>query len=245
MPWYRYIPAVSLANDPFPPWNTQSGNDTDSNICKVLYHNQQCWCWDTFLHSLTFLNTILNILSPFSLKVDIQWKVETNAGETADGNWLTVRQVNCDGVFALVGLSFQAAIWVTQEKSPMARTDSAAHCFTCAENSCRKIISRPAIHLKAIHSSSTIASTQYLIHLPYSGSLHAFKKHFSQFCVTDPSFMLHFSCDRNPTGKPRVNAPPRPARGPTAAQSCQVIRLVNIPQINSGSIIKPHCYLIP
>ena len=127
----------------------------------------------------------------------------------------------------------------------MARTDSAAHCFTCAENSCRKIISRPAIHLKAIHSSGTIASTQYLIHLPYSGSLHAFKKHFSQFCVTDPSFMLHFSCDRNPTGKPRVNAPPRPARGPTAAQSCQVIRLVNIPQINSGSIIKPHCYLIP
>lgn len=38
---------------------------------------------------------------------------------------------------------------------------------------------------------------------------------------------------------------PRPARGPTAARSCQAIRLVNIPQINSGSIIKPHCYLIP
>jgi len=39
--------------------------------------------------------------------------------------------------------------------------------------------------------------------------------------------------------------PLRPARGPTAAPSCQAIRLVNIPQINSGSIIKPHCYLIP
>lgn len=127
----------------------------------------------------------------------------------------------------------------------MARTDSAAHCFTCAENSCRKTISRPAIHLKTIHSCSTVAPAQYLVYFPYFQSLHAFKRHLSQFCVTDPSLMLCFSCDRNPTGKPRVNAPPRPARGPTAAQSCQVIRLVNIPQINSVSIIKPHCYLIP
>lgn len=70
----------------------------------------------------------------------------------------------------LVFLFRQLAIWIIQEKASMARTDGAAHYLTCAENSCRKPASRPAIHLIVIiHSSSTITSSQYLSHFPYFG----------------------------------------------------------------------------
>lgn len=58
---------------------------------------------------------------------------------------------------------FQATIWITQEKASIARTDTAAHYFKCAEDTDRKATSRPAIHLKyIIRSSTAVTSSQYL-----------------------------------------------------------------------------------
>lgn len=52
---------------------------------------------------------------------------------------------------------------MTQEKASIARTDTAAHYFECAEDTCRKATSRPATHLKYIvHSSTTVTSSQDL-----------------------------------------------------------------------------------
>lgn len=146
----------------------------------------------------------------------------------------------------LVFLFRQLAIWIIQGKASMARTDGAAHYFTCAENSCRKPASRPAIHLMVIiHSSSTITSSRYLSHFPYFG-LKCFQGVFlTARCQSNPPSCHVSAVTGTPQASQELMPPPRPARGPTAAQSCQAIRLVNIPQINSGIIIKPHCYLIP
>lgn len=74
----------------------------------------------------------------------------------------------------------------------------------------------------------------------------AFQGCFSQLGVTVTLSQAVFQLwGGTPQASQELMPPLRPARGPTAALSCQAIRLVNIPQINSGSIIKPHCYLIP
>lgn len=81
----------------------------------------------------------------FAFKVKVQWKVEINGGETAEGSSLiSVREMICHGVFLpwLAFFFFQTAIWITQEKASYARTDTAAHYFKCAEDTCKKATSR-------------------------------------------------------------------------------------------------------
>lgn len=79
---------------------TQSENDANSHICNVLYHRRQWWCWVGFpIHSCFSVE--------FALELKVQWKVEINGGETAEGSSLiSVREMICHGFFAFVGLFF-------------------------------------------------------------------------------------------------------------------------------------------
>lgn len=131
---------------------TQSGNDANSHICNVLYPSGN----DDVGYVSPFTSVSLLLKSKFSEKQ--KWMVEK-----------LLRDIHSSLLekWFVMGFFLPWLVFFFPDNY-LDNTGKGFHCknwhyFKCAEDTCRKATSRPAIHLKyIIHSSTTVPSSQYL-----------------------------------------------------------------------------------